>query len=64
MTAPPRKLIEVALPLPAINDASAYDRMPGNRPAPQRHPSLVGAAAATHRTRRSVVEESEGNEPP
>ncbi len=25
----PRKLIEVALPLPEINDASAYDKMPG-----------------------------------
>ncbi len=26
---PRKKLIEVALPLPAINDASAYDKMPG-----------------------------------
>lgn len=25
----PKKLIEVALPLPEINDASAYDKMPG-----------------------------------
>jgi putative DNA methylase len=24
-----KKLIEVALPLPEINDASAYDKMPG-----------------------------------
>ena len=29
MTAQPKKLIEVALPLPEINDASAYDKMPG-----------------------------------
>lgn len=30
MPAPIRKkLIEVALPLPEINDASAYDKMPG-----------------------------------
>lgn len=29
MTAQPKKLIEVALPLPEINDASAYDTMPG-----------------------------------
>ena len=26
---PKKKLIEVALPLPEINDASAYDKMPG-----------------------------------
>src|ERR1035438_9226046 len=26
---PTKKLIEVALPLPEINDASAYDKMPG-----------------------------------
>jgi putative DNA methylase len=33
---PPRKkLIEVALPLPEINDASAYDKMPGMRPHPK-----------------------------
>jgi putative DNA methylase len=29
MNANTRKLIEVALPLPEINDASAYDKMPG-----------------------------------
>lgn len=29
MTVQPKKLIEVALPLPEINDASAYDKMPG-----------------------------------
>jgi len=29
VTAPTKKLIEVALPLPEINDASAYDKMPG-----------------------------------
>lgn len=28
------KLIEVALPLPEINDASAYDKMPGISPHP------------------------------
>jgi hypothetical protein len=27
-----KKLIEVALPLPEINDASAYDKMPGIGP--------------------------------
>ena len=30
-----RKLIEVALPLPEINDASAYDMMPGIGPHPK-----------------------------
>lgn len=35
MTAPPKKLIEVALPLPEINDASAYDKMPGIGPHPK-----------------------------
>lgn len=32
---PPRKLIEVALPLPEINDASSYDKMPGIGPHPK-----------------------------
>jgi putative DNA methylase len=31
----PKKLIEVALPLPEINDASAYDKMPGIGPHPK-----------------------------
>src|SRR5580704_14994739 len=31
----PRKLIEVALPLAAINEASAYDKMPGIGPHPK-----------------------------
>lgn len=35
MTANPKKLIEVALPLPEINDASAYDKMPGIGPHPK-----------------------------
>ncbi len=36
MTRPIRKkLIEVALPLPEINDASAYDKMPGIGPHPK-----------------------------
>ena len=35
MTLPTRKLIEVALPLPEINDASAYDKMPGIGPHPK-----------------------------
>jgi putative DNA methylase len=36
MSAPIRKkLIEVALPLPEINDASAYDKMPGIGPHPK-----------------------------
>jgi putative DNA methylase len=36
MTVPYRKkLIEVALPLPEINDASAYDKMPGIGPHPK-----------------------------
>jgi putative DNA methylase len=30
-----KKLDEVALPLEAINDASAYDRMPGMGPRPK-----------------------------
>jgi putative DNA methylase len=30
-----KKLIEVALPLPEINDASAYDKMPGIGPHPE-----------------------------
>ncbi|HEY8414662.1 MAG TPA: DUF1156 domain-containing protein, partial [Thermaerobacter sp.] len=30
-----KKLIEVALPLPEINDASAYDKMPGIEPHPK-----------------------------
>src|ERR1019366_10732934 len=32
---PNKKLIEVALPLPEINDASAYDKMPGIGPHPK-----------------------------
>jgi len=35
MTTPRNKLIEVALPLPEINDASAYDKMPGIGPHPK-----------------------------
>ena len=35
MTTQPKKLSEVALPLPEINDASAYDKMPGIRPHPK-----------------------------
>lgn len=35
MTAYLRKLIEVALPLPEINDASSYDKMPGIGPHPK-----------------------------
>ena len=31
----PKKLIEVALPLPEMNDASAYDKMPGIGPHPK-----------------------------
>jgi putative DNA methylase len=31
----PKKLIEVALPLPEINDASSYDKMPGIGPHPK-----------------------------
>ena len=34
-TAYRKKLIEVALPLPEINDASAYDKMPGIGPHPK-----------------------------
>jgi len=30
-----KKLIEVALPLPEINDASTYDKMPGSGPHPK-----------------------------
>src|ERR1700694_2380347 len=33
--APKTKLIEIALPLPEINDASAYDKMPGIGPHPK-----------------------------
>ena len=35
MMPPRKKLIEVALPLDAINDASAYDKMPGIGPHPK-----------------------------
>jgi putative DNA methylase len=35
MSAYRKKLIEVALPLPEINDASAYDKMPGIGPHPK-----------------------------
>jgi putative DNA methylase len=35
MTAVPKKLIEVALPLDAINDASAFDKRPGIGPHPK-----------------------------
>lgn len=35
MSMPRKKLIEVALPLPEINDASAYDKMPGIGPHPK-----------------------------
>lgn len=35
MTVQTKKLIEVALPLPEINDASAYDKMPGIGPHPK-----------------------------
>jgi putative DNA methylase len=35
MTCAGKKLIEVALPLPEINDASAYDKMPGIGPHPK-----------------------------
>jgi putative DNA methylase len=35
MTQHKKKLIEVALPLPEINDASAYDKMPGIGPHPK-----------------------------
>ena len=31
----PKKLIEVALPLEAINEASAYEKMPGIGPHPR-----------------------------
>src|SRR6185436_17077698 len=34
-SASPKKLIEVALPLPEINDASSYDKMPGIGPHPK-----------------------------
>jgi putative DNA methylase len=34
-SAQPKKLIEVALPLPEINDASSYDKMPGIGPHPK-----------------------------
>lgn len=35
MTTRPRKLIETVIPLPEINDASAYDKMPGIGPHPK-----------------------------
>lgn len=35
ITTYPKKLIEVALPLPEINDASSYDKMPGIGPHPK-----------------------------
>lgn len=35
ITTTKRKLVEVALPLPEINDASAYDKMPGIGPHPK-----------------------------
>src|SRR6266540_3959381 len=35
MTKYPKKLIEVALPLPEINDASSYDKLPGIGPHPK-----------------------------
>ena len=35
MSQPPKKLIEVALPLEAINKASAYEKMPGIGPHPR-----------------------------
>lgn len=35
MTIRPRKLIETVIPLPEINDASAYDKMPGIGPHPK-----------------------------
>ncbi|MHA2642873.1 MAG: DUF1156 domain-containing protein [bacterium JZ-2024 1] len=35
INAHPNKLIEVALPLPEINDASVYDKMPGIGPHPK-----------------------------
>jgi putative DNA methylase len=35
MTHRPRKLIETVIPLPEINDASAYDKMPGIGPHPK-----------------------------
>ncbi|MFP4351655.1 MAG: hypothetical protein ACLFSZ_03815 [Puniceicoccaceae bacterium] len=31
----PRKLIETVIPLPEINDASVYDKMPGIGPHPK-----------------------------
>nr|WP_315851893.1 DUF1156 domain-containing protein [Thermogemmata fonticola] len=34
-TGKPKKLIEVALPLAEINDASAYDKMSGIGPHPK-----------------------------
>jgi len=45
-----RKLIEVTLPLPKINDPSAYDKMPGTGTHTEGEPPLVGAA-----TRRPAV---------
>lgn len=35
MSTRPRKLIETVIPLPEINDASAYDKMPGIGPHPK-----------------------------
>ena len=50
---PKKKLIEVALPLPEINDASVYDKMPGIGSGPEGHPPLVGTPTATDRARHS-----------
>jgi len=41
----PRKLIEVALPLDAINVACAYEKMPGIGGTPTRDSPLVGTTA-------------------
>jgi adenine-specific DNA methylase len=38
-----KKLIEVALPLAEINDASAYDKMPGIGP----HPIILQVVSLT-----------------
>ncbi len=54
MTVPYRKkLIEVALPLPEINDASAYDKMPGIG-ASEGNSSMVGTAPVAYGTRHPV----------
>ena len=60
----PKKLIEVALPLVEINDASAYDKMPGIGPHPKgihhwwaRLPLPTAGPSSSHRwwtTRRST----------